>query len=263
MSPSFIMIDLETFGSTPGCAIAAIGAVHATADGCITDRFYCVVSRQDGARIGLHEDEATLAWWAKQSEDAQRVLQQSSNGIVAMTVADALDALNRFVGRAGTPDVYGNGSDFDNAILAAAARAAGTALAWPFWKNRCYRTLKARAPFVQIERVGTHHDALDDATSQAKHLGRINRVLALDGDTIVHANAFLTQMADRYRERTCRRLLGLRLHTMGRWQAMQCALATFDAAFEMTGVSFGDPEYAWNRDHAHELVDEELQHWES
>lgn len=40
---------------------------------------------------------------------------------------------------------------------------------WPHWNDRCYRTLKAMRPDVKMERTGTHHNAVDDATSQARH----------------------------------------------------------------------------------------------
>jgi len=85
---------------------------------------------------------------------------------------------------------------------------------------------------------------------------------ALTADTIVHVNAFLTHMADRFRERTSRRFLGLRVNRMQPMEAMTYALVAFDASLDMLGVAFGDPDYGWNRDHAHQLVDEELRHWE-
>ena len=86
---------------------------------------------------------------------------------------------------------------------------------------------------------------------------------APSADTIVAVNAFLTQMADRFRERTMRRFLGIRVNTMSPMEVMAHALATFDAAQELDGGTFGDAEHAWDRDHAHELVDEELRHWEA
>lgn len=256
-----IMVDLETLGQTPGCSIVAIGAVACGDDGWITDTFYVVVSRSSCASYGLFEERQTLDWWACQSAEAREVLAIADRDGDAAGLPDALDALNAFVRRQGREVlVWGNGSDFDNAILAAAARAAHIELAWPFWANACYRTLKRRAPGVAIKRSGTHHNALDDARSQAEHLGRINRALALTSDLIVGANILLGQMADRFRERTARRVLGLRIHRMGRQQAMQYALATFDAM--SIDEPFGHPDIAWNQDMANALVDEELRHWE-
>ena len=61
-----------------------------------------------------------------------------------------------------------------NIILSEAYQRIGTSAPWPFWKDRCYRTMKNMHPGVQMERAGTHHNALDDAKTQALHLMRIN-----------------------------------------------------------------------------------------
>jgi inhibitor of KinA sporulation pathway (predicted exonuclease) len=62
-------------------------------------------------------------------------------------------------------------------ILNAAYHVSGSAAAWwKFYNNRCYRTLKnlPAAKGTTIDRgTGTHHNALDDAVSQAKHAVQI------------------------------------------------------------------------------------------
>jgi exodeoxyribonuclease VIII len=65
--------------------------------------------------------------------------------------------------------VWGNGSDFDNAILACAYKAVEQPVPWQFWNNRCYRTIKNLFPSIKMIRGGVHHNALDDAKSQARH----------------------------------------------------------------------------------------------
>lgn len=84
----------------------------------------------------------------------------------------------------------------------------------------------------------------------------------IPGDLIVEINAFLTHMAERFRERTSRKVLGFRVHALTRMQAMQHALATYDATLDIIGIAFGDPSYRWDRGMAREFVDDELQHWE-
>jgi exodeoxyribonuclease VIII len=66
--------------------------------------------------------------------------------------------------------MWGNGSDFDNVILTSAYRSTGIPLPWNFWSNRCYRSMKSLHPEIEMMRTGTHHNALDDAESQAMHL---------------------------------------------------------------------------------------------
>jgi hypothetical protein len=118
----------------------------------------------------------TLAWWQRQSPEAQDVLERSLNEHASLPLAVALERLNYYLGRFGGPEnvrVWGNGADFDNALLAVAYDAAKVAPGWRFWNNRCYRTLKNQAPAVKLVREGTYHDAYDDAVCQAKHLQQI------------------------------------------------------------------------------------------
>lgn len=68
------------------------------------------------------------------------------------------------------PLIWGNGASFDNVILANAYRAASIQQPWAYWNDRCYRTLKKRYLDIALRRQGTHHNALDDAISQAEHL---------------------------------------------------------------------------------------------
>ena len=69
----------------------------------------------------------------------------------------------------------GNGADFDLPILAAAYAAVGLSVPWKPYNGRCYRTLKNLAPVVKLARPGTHHNALDDARTQAVHAIKLMR----------------------------------------------------------------------------------------
>lgn len=164
-----VMLDLETMGNKPGAAIVAIGAVKFNQDG-ILDRFYCTVDLQSCLHAGLVIDASTVMWWMRQNDEARNALQYPG-----YMLPDALTALKRWLhGIDNRNDycVWGNGADFDNAIIACAYAAVGAPLPWDFWRNRCYRTMKSMSS-MQIERRGTHYNALDDAESQALHLLRI------------------------------------------------------------------------------------------
>lgn len=164
-----VMIDLETLGRRAGCSILSIGAVAFGPEG-LGPEFYTVVNRASCQAHGLHEDEATLEWWTKQSAQAQTVLGQASTD--GTSLVDALAELTTFLSGLGSLKklkVWGNGADFDNAILTACYAAVGRELPWEFWHNRCYRTLKSLRPAAKLSRQGTYHNALDDAKSQATH----------------------------------------------------------------------------------------------
>lgn len=164
-----VMVDLETLGRRAGCSILSIGAVAFHPLHGLGPELYVIVDRASCSASGLHEDPDTLAWWAKQSEDAQRVLTQASAG--GELLAEALAQLTAYLEQFGHKrvKVWGNGSDFDNSILTACYAAVGENIPWEFWNNRCYRTLKSLKPQVKMQRQGTYHNALDDAKSQALH----------------------------------------------------------------------------------------------
>lgn len=164
-----IMIDLETLGQRPGCSILSIGAVafdpHAAAIG---EEFYCVVNRASCKTAGLFEEQSTLAWWERQNEAARRVITEAET--CELDLAGALAQLSAFIWKfnSTTVRIWGNGADFDNAILAVCYATCGQQMPWKFWNNRCFRTLKSLNPNVEMPRSGTYHNALDDAKTQAR-----------------------------------------------------------------------------------------------
>jgi exodeoxyribonuclease VIII len=179
-----LMVDLETLGRRPGCIVLSIGAVYFSAEG-LGEQYYTVISAKDQKDWGLHEDPDTLEWWEKQSPEARVVLEQA-RGPDAKPLANSLllfdDWLNATTeGNANKVRPWGNGADFDNAILQALYHIKGGAAPWPFWNNRCFRTLKnigAEFGIKAQKRQGTYHNALDDARHQALHAVAIFQRLA-------------------------------------------------------------------------------------
>lgn len=165
-----VMVDLETLGRRAGCAVLSIGAVEFCPDRGLGKELYVVVNRPSQRELGLHEDPDTLKWWMSQSEAARQVLDDAEKA-TAVSVAKALAQLTTFLTPMGLRRVrvWGNGGDFDNAILAGLYGAIGQGPPWDYWNNRCYRTLKNLVPGPKLKREGTYHNALDDAKSQAEH----------------------------------------------------------------------------------------------
>jgi hypothetical protein len=165
-----IMLDLETLGTAPGSAILAIGAVKFTA-GQILSEFYRRVDLKSCILYDLNMDPETVLWWLQQPDQARLEITKEGKDL-----ADVLHMFYEWVQVAqhsemtGDPEVWGNGAAFDNALLAEAYRRLGLRLPWKYSNDRCYRTVKNLYPDVQMVRDGTHHNALDDARSQAMHL---------------------------------------------------------------------------------------------
>lgn len=184
MKLNHIMVDLETRGTMPGCVILSIGAVvFNPLQETLGKEFYTVISTPDSKWRFLREEKGTMEWWAKQSEEARLVLAESEHES-APTLPQALAHFNQWLSSVGTKStlrLYGNGADFDNPILRVAYDAGGVLPAYGDWGGRCYRTLKnldelfgESHKFHKLDkerhRTGTHHNALDDAKSQALHL---------------------------------------------------------------------------------------------
>jgi len=178
--PRDIMVDLETLGTGPGCAILSIGAVaFDPPTGELGAEFYTLVSTRSCRALGLREEDDTMEWWSRQKPEAQAVIDQAADSHVS--VANALAQLAAFIrSHGGAPRVrlWGNGADFDNAILADLYRRLGQQPPWNFWNNRCFRTLKALVPGVEPDRSGPPHNPRDAAKHQAWWAGVISGLLA-------------------------------------------------------------------------------------
>lgn len=159
-----VMVDLETADNVPTSAIVSIGALVFQGPN-RGAAFYTAVDLESSLRLGLTESRDTMSWWAKQCPDARAVFTDPDR----LPVLTALSNFYDFISGLTCPRVWGNGADFDNAILQTAYRLAGRQPPWDHWNSRCYRTAMAclRLP---TSRVGTYHNALDDAKTQADHL---------------------------------------------------------------------------------------------
>jgi hypothetical protein len=165
-----IMIDLETMGTRPTAPIVSIGAVAFDKDG-IHEKFYRVIDLDSAVDAGAIIEPGTVLWWLAQSDDARKALTDD----IAEPIGNVLEQFRMFiVALPAIAGVWGNGATFDNVLLAEAYKRLGMEAPWPFWKDRCYRTVKNLYPAVELVRVGTLHNALADARTQAEHLIAIN-----------------------------------------------------------------------------------------
>lgn len=166
--PVRVMVDLETTGRYAGCGILSIGACTFGHHG-ERKQFYVRIDPDSNLIYGLANDADTMAWWAKQPT---QTYQEAWGG--KMNLVEALENfahwLEELAGDGNTVELWGNGADFDNAILTYAYAACDMQQPWNFRNSRCFRTLKALFPEVQPPHsLGTHHVAIDDAIYQADH----------------------------------------------------------------------------------------------
>lgn len=166
------MIDLETMDTASTAAIVSIGAVKFDKDG-ISDEFYTVIDLADCVQHGLTMSPSTVQWWINQPNKSD-----TFDGNKSELLPSSLLKFSGWI-----PDnarVWGNGSEFDNVILRNAYNACSLPVPWKYYNNCCYRTLKNLAQHIKLDRRGVHHNALDDAKSQAIHLIEIAKELGIE-----------------------------------------------------------------------------------
>lgn len=180
-----IMVDLETWGDTSDATIVSIGAVKFNHTK-VLDRFHVGVTPESNERYKRQITASTMLWWMAEARAEAR------KAWFELEKTDLASALEGFYIWATAPDeipldrsdydisgLWGNGATFDNVILRSACAATGVEYPVPFWKDKCYRSLKGLRPDIKLERIGTHHDAADDAESQAEHAIRIAQAMGV------------------------------------------------------------------------------------
>jgi hypothetical protein len=127
---------------------------------------------QEQLDLGRTWSLSTNIWWMQQSDGAREVW---ANKYGKSENKDALKEINKFFllypehGR--NMKVWGNGSTFDNICLQSYFRTFKARIPWNYKGDLCYRTIKTLfGNRAKLERIGDHHNALDDSKTQALHL---------------------------------------------------------------------------------------------
>lgn len=159
-----IMVDLETLDTAPTALVLSVGLV-AFDDKAVLDKLYLTIDIQDQINLGRTISADTLKWWMKQSPEARRVFSESGSNLM-----DSVDFIARFFENYPKSLLWSNGANFDAVILDDMFRMVGVPVPWKYWDVRCFRTFCDGIGRKLSVRRGTHHNALDDAESQALHM---------------------------------------------------------------------------------------------
>lgn len=175
-----VMIDLETMGLGTNAPILSIGAVAFSQFGVgIESTFHQGISLEDSMASGRRPTASTILWWLQQSDEArEQVCQKGGCGVRLAAGLAAFDAWIKSL--PGVPYVWGNGANFDIAILEQAYLDAGMRTPWGYRNVRCFRTVMAEFG-VESDWVKpvVAHDALADAEAQARTLQKCYQRMAI------------------------------------------------------------------------------------
>ena len=175
-----VMIDLETMSTHPDTAIVSIGAVvFDPRANLVTDKtFY---QELDWESQDFEYDRViskdTQEWWTKQSKTARKALNGTKD------LKESLEEFIEWIMQVCPDDVkvWGNGPNFDIAILESAFRVTALNPPWRFWNVRCCRTIKdmfnATRGGLGGRSGAPSHDALEDAQRQAVEVCKYWRIL--------------------------------------------------------------------------------------
>lgn len=183
------MIDIETMGNTPRAPVLSIGAVFFDPEtGELGDEFYQVVDLQDALYWRKAQGD-TLGWWLGQGESVRKSLTKGGSSL-----KDVLKSFAAFCKKGGgNIRPWGNGADFDIAILNDAFAQQKITPPWKHWNVEHCRTLVSLTDSYidrrDFKRKGTHHNALDDAKHQVEWVSSmwamIRKALASGQKTLV------------------------------------------------------------------------------
>lgn len=175
-----VMLDIETLSTTANAVVLSIGAASDN-----NDQFYARLNIADQLERGRNISADTLNWWYKQNDEARGQVFGDHEDRIG--TREGLELFAKFLKTMGDRvRVWGNGADFDNAIVANLYQMYELPLPWQYRDNRCFRTLKnISAPNQEISPPVKHtgfipHHALHDAMYQMSHLKEIGKWLSIN-----------------------------------------------------------------------------------
>lgn len=176
-----VMLDLETMGVEADAAITQIGAVVFDEGFNVVSSFKATIDLADSMKYGSIS-AGTIKFWMTHPS----VTEEARKGCMAGTgdhkegsgesLAEALEAFNKFLEVYEVQECWGNGAASDNVWLRSAYVRTGIKIPRPvmFWNDMCLRTMKKFAKTLgwtdDVKREGIYHDSVDDAKHQIKVL---------------------------------------------------------------------------------------------
>lgn len=163
-----ITFDLETLGNTASAPIVQIGAVKFADDGKINEEFIRNIKLSSLERYGFNVEYGTLKWWFEQEDRAIKSVFCNTDTV---DIRKALMDFHDWIEKPGDY-VYWSHATFDPPVLTNSILKVGLKPFIPFRHHRDIRTLTHFAGKVEVDRVGIHHNALDDCIYQAKYISK-------------------------------------------------------------------------------------------
>lgn len=169
-----IMVDIETLGLTPGCAILSIGATvfdHPGRQSYERD-LHVKIDLPSQVLLGLRVEPETAEWWRNQPR-----MTWKSETEFPVPLEKALNTFEDFLLQFEPYTIWASGN-FDIPIIDAAYRAAGKVSPIPYNRVGCYRTLRMLDP-TSKKPARNGNEIAHTALGDARYQGRIAKEILL------------------------------------------------------------------------------------
>lgn len=174
MTPSGVMVDIETLSLRPNAVILSVAAVgFAFADNMESEPFIdekskWVLDIRPQLLLGRHVDPATQEWWSKQSAAARAHLVDADEMYLQDFATSFRQAVEKY------DQVWAQGTDFDIPILTSLYTDLGLKAPWKKYNVvRDVRTIVSIFPKRRLspdqvfkEFTGKEHDPMTDSEKQ-------------------------------------------------------------------------------------------------
>lgn len=184
MEQLHVVLDLETMGIRHDAAIIEIGLVifnhmsgqRGTPN--LIEDWSSAVKLESSMQHGGTVSPETITWWMHSDRtEARDTLTCEPPISLPKALNEIAYTLGKYSSVSPLPLIWGNGVNFDNAILKSAYERLGVKVPWSYKQDMDFRTLKMmfKDKVPEPAFIGTPHIALDDARHEALWLSKILR----------------------------------------------------------------------------------------
>lgn len=174
-----ITFDLETLGKTSNAPIIQIGAVKFDDTGKVLSKFMRKIDFNSLSKYGFDIDMSTLKWWFQQDNAAIKSLvpnpnpktKEEDDSADFFDIKQALTDFGTWIGNS-SDYAFWSHATFDPPIILNAISKCKVNLFIQFTAHKDIRTLTHLVGYLDVPRVGIHHNALDDCLYQAAYIGK-------------------------------------------------------------------------------------------
>jgi hypothetical protein len=134
-----VFLDIETFSTEVDARIMSVGLVYGDlTTGDVIDRAQYNITEED--QMDRSVSTGTLEFWERQDRDNPHA--RTINCMNQLnTVDELLDMIDEFMKDKQKTAVFGNGPEFDNAIIAHLYQSRGRKVPWRYGDNQSVRTM--------------------------------------------------------------------------------------------------------------------------